>query len=43
MIGRSYTEEIMISVKPESVYRAITRDIDKWWTELSNEALQVGD
>jgi phage tail protein X len=25
------------------VYNAITKDIDKWWTELSNQALQVGD
>jgi len=30
-------------MKPESVYNAITKNIDKWWTELSNQALQVGD
>jgi uncharacterized protein YndB with AHSA1/START domain len=43
MSGRNYSSEILISVKPESVYNAITKDIDKWWTELSNQALQVGD
>jgi uncharacterized protein YndB with AHSA1/START domain len=43
MLGRSYSTEILVSVKPESVYNAITKDIDKWWTELSNQALQVGD
>jgi uncharacterized protein YndB with AHSA1/START domain len=40
---QSYSTEIQISVKPESVYKAITKDIDKWWTELSNQALRVGD
>ena len=43
MSGQSYSTEILISAKPESVYRAITMDIDKWWTELSNQAWQVGD
>jgi len=43
MSGRSYSIEILVSVKPESVYNAITKYIDKWWTELSNQALQVGD
>ena len=43
MSGRSYSSEILVSVKPELVYKAITRDIDRWWTELSNQASQVGD
>lgn len=43
MPGRDYSSEIHISVKPESVYNAITKEVDKWWTELSNQALQVGD
>lgn len=25
------------------MYKAITRNIGKWWTKLSNEALQPGD
>ncbi len=43
MTGESYSTELLVSAKPESVYSAITRDIDKWWTVLSNQALQVGD
>ena len=43
MSGQGYSTEIVISAKPETVYEAITKDIDKWWTELSNQALQVGD
>ena len=43
MSGQSYNSEIQISAKPDSVYKAITKDIDKWWTELSNQALHVGD
>lgn len=43
MSDPSYKTEFMISVKPESVYKALTKDIDKWWTELSNQALRVGD
>ena len=43
MSGKNYSTEILISAKPDSVYKAITRNIDKWWTALSNQALQVGD
>lgn len=43
MSGRSYSTEILISAKPGSVYSAITKNIDGWWTELSNQALQIGD
>ena len=43
MSGRSYSTKILVSAEPESVYNAITNDIDKWWTELSNQARQVGD
>ena len=43
MARQSYSAEILISAKPESVYEAITGNIDKWWTELSNQAVQVGD
>ena len=39
----SYSTDILISAKPESVYQAITKEIDKWWTDLSNQAEQVGD
>ena len=38
-----YSTEILIAAKPEAVYQAITKKVDKWWTELSNRAEQVGD
>ena len=43
MTGAGYSTDLLITAKPESVYNAITKDIGKWWTELSNQALQVGD
>ena len=43
MSEQSYTKEFSVSAKPELVYKAITEEIDKWWTELSNKALRVGD
>lgn len=52
MSGQPYSTEILISAKPESIYKAITKDIDKWaylpkqgkwWTELSKQAVQIGD
>ena len=43
MSEQSYSEKISIYAESESVYRAITKEIDKWWTALSNQALQVGD
>ena len=43
MPEQSYTKEFTVSVKPELVYKAITKEIDEWWTELSNKVLQVGD
>ena len=43
MAGQSYSTENLISATPESVYNAITENIDKWWTEFSKQAVQVGD
>jgi hypothetical protein len=43
MFEQSYSTETLVSVKPELVFKAITGGIDKWWTELSNQALEVGD
>ena len=43
MSRQSYSREVLVSVKPDLVYRAITEGIDKWWTEFSNQALEVGD
>jgi len=43
MSEQSYSKEFLVSAKPELVYKAITKEINKWWTELSNKALWVGD
>jgi len=43
MPEQDYSTEMLVSAKPEFVYNAITKEIDKWWTELSNKALQVGE
>lgn len=39
----SYSTEINVTATPETVFKAITSEIDKWWTTSSNEALVVGD
>ena len=43
MSEQSYSTEILIFASPKLVYRALTEGIGKWWTELSNQATQVGD
>ena len=43
MKGLDYTTEVQIAASPKSVYQAITRNIDQWWTELYTPAAQPGD
>ena len=43
MPEQDYSTEMLVSAKPEFVYKAITKEIDKWWSELSIKALQVGE
>lgn len=43
MSEQSYTKEFSVSVNAEAVYKAITREIDKWWTTDTNEAVDVND
>ena len=43
MQGSDYTTEVFIAASPESVYQAITQNIDQWWTELCNPAVQPDD
>lgn len=43
MIGQDYSAEILVTEGPAAVYQAITVNIDKWWTELSNKAQKAGD
>lgn len=37
MSDQSYTIEIQIAAKPESVYQAITNEVDKWWNIVKYE------
>lgn len=43
MSKRSYSKEFYVSAKPELVFNAITKEINKWWTESSNNTSQLGD
>jgi len=43
MLEESYSSDFLITVTPEVVFKAITKDIDKWWTVASNSASKVGD
>jgi uncharacterized protein YndB with AHSA1/START domain len=43
MAEKSYSKEFTVSVNAEAVYKATTREIDKWWTVESNEASYIGD
>jgi len=31
MSEQSYSREFTVLVRPEAVYEAITKEIDKWW------------
>ncbi len=41
--NQSYTTSLQVAATPAQVYTAITLHIDKWWTELANEATRTGD
>jgi len=43
MSEQSYSKELSVSASAESVHKAITKEIDKWWTTESNEAFNIGD
>ena len=43
MSNQSYSNHIVINADPELVFNAITKEINKWWTELSNKINNVGD
>jgi uncharacterized protein YndB with AHSA1/START domain len=39
----SYSTELTVHARPEDVYRALTLEVDRWWTESANRAGQSGD
>ena len=43
MSEQSYSKKITVTADVEFVYKAITKEIDKWWTINSNDAVNVGD
>lgn len=43
MSEQSYTKKLSVSVNAESVFKAITKEIDKWWTIDTNEAVTIGE
>lgn len=43
MSEQSYNKAFSVAVHPEAVYRAITREVNKWWTIQASEAADVGD
>lgn len=43
MSEQSYSKELSVSASAKSVYKAITKEIDKWWTIDSNKAFNIGD
>jgi uncharacterized protein YndB with AHSA1/START domain len=38
----SYTRKIDVTVKPAMVFRALTKEVSKWWTTDSDDASAVG-
>ena len=43
METEDFSAEIQISATPNSVYRVIANEIDKWWTTSTTQAEKVGD
>jgi hypothetical protein len=42
MNAESYTRKIDVAVKPVAVFRALTEEVDKWWTTASDDVPRVG-
>ena len=43
MSKTDYTKELEVNTKPHLVFKAITCQIDKWWTIHSNKAASLND
>lgn len=43
MENSNYTKEFNTSVIPQIVFKAITTEIDKWWTIHSNKAVMLNE
>ena len=44
MISESYAREISVAAPPGKAYRALTKEVDRWWTtDAEGDASTVGD
>jgi len=43
MSEQSYSKELSVAASAASVFKAITKEVNKWWTMDSNEAIDIGD
>jgi uncharacterized protein YndB with AHSA1/START domain len=43
MADQGFKREIIVSKEPGAVYRALTKEIDKWWTISADIVSEVGD
>lgn len=43
MSEQSYSKKFSVSASTESVYKAITKEVNEWWTTESNEAAEIGN
>ena len=42
MVAQSYKRRIDFALKPAVVFRALTKDVDMWWTISSDDASVIG-
>ena len=42
MDAESYTRTISVTVPPEKTYRALTKEVDQWWTTDAEDASTIG-
>ncbi|MEO9805202.1 MAG: SRPBCC domain-containing protein [Reichenbachiella sp.] len=42
-MSKSYSKVLEVSASAKSVYKALTQEVDKWWTVHSNPTEQIDD
>lgn len=43
MLKTNYSKELNVNATPDKVFKAITSEIDKWWTIHSNNAIALNE
>jgi len=41
--SKDYQKSVLINSKKENIYKALTEEIDKWWSEIENSSKNIGD